>query len=100
MPQTTNRLFDEVARLMNDAAGVASGLRREVETVVRHQAERILRDLDLVKREEFEAVKDMARLTREENDRLRDRIAALEASVGSRGGAAGDAPLGGAPPIV
>jgi BMFP domain-containing protein YqiC len=50
MTQTTNRFFDEIARLMNDAAGVASGVRREVETVFRSQAERILRDLDVVKR--------------------------------------------------
>jgi BMFP domain-containing protein YqiC len=82
MTQTTNRFFDEVARLMNDAAGVASGVRREFDTVVRHQADRILRDLDLVKREEFEAVKDMARLAREENEALKARIAALEAKLG------------------
>src|SRR5262249_16931796 len=56
MTQTTNRFFDEMARLMNDAAGVASGVRREFETVFRNQADRILRDLDVVKREEFEAV--------------------------------------------
>ena len=55
MTQTSNRLFDEMARLMNDAAGAAQGVKREVETVMRGQAERILRDLDLVKREEFEA---------------------------------------------
>jgi len=82
MTQTTNRFFDEIARLMNDAAGVASGVRREFETMVRNQAERILRDLDLVKREEFEAVKDMARLAREENEALKARIAALEARLG------------------
>jgi BMFP domain-containing protein YqiC len=83
MTQTTNRFFDEIARLMNDAAGVASGVRREVETVFRSQAERILRDLDVVKREEFEAVKEMARLAREENEVLKARIAALEAKVGA-----------------
>jgi BMFP domain-containing protein YqiC len=82
MTQTTNRFFDEVARLMNDAAGVAQGVRREVETLMRSQAERILRDLDLVKREEFDAVKEMARLAREENEALKARIAALEAKVG------------------
>jgi BMFP domain-containing protein YqiC len=65
MVQTTNRFFDDVARLMNDAAGVAQGVRREFETLFRSQAERILRDLDVVQREEFEAVKDMARLARE-----------------------------------
>ena len=70
MTQTSNRFFDEIARLMNDAAGVAPGVRREFDTVFRNQAERILRDLDVVKREEFEAVKDMARLAREENEAL------------------------------
>ena len=83
MAQTSNRFFDEVARLMNDAAGVASGVRREVDTVMRTQAERILRDLDVVQREEFEAVKEMARLAREENEALKARIAALEAKLGT-----------------
>ena len=82
MAQTSNRFFDEVARLMNDAAGVASGVRREFDTVMRTQAERVLRDLDVVQREEFEAVKEMARLAREENEALRARIAALEAKLG------------------
>jgi len=79
MVQTTNRFFDEVARLMNDAAGAAQGVRREFETLFRSQAERILRDLAVVQREEFEAVKDMARLAREENEALKSRIAELEA---------------------
>jgi BMFP domain-containing protein YqiC len=82
MTQTSNRLFDEMARLMNDAAGVAQGVRREVEAAFRSQAERWLNDLDLVKREEFEAVKEMARLAREENEALKARIAALEARLG------------------
>jgi BMFP domain-containing protein YqiC len=85
MVQTTNRFFDEVARLMNDAAGAAQGMRREVETLFRNQAERILRDLDVVKREDFEAVKDMARLAREENEALKTRVAALEAALGKTG---------------
>jgi BMFP domain-containing protein YqiC len=89
MTQTTNRFFDEMARLMNDAAGVASGVRREFDTVVRNQADRILRDLDVVKREEFEAVKDMARLAREENEALKARIVALEAKLGQGGIAPG-----------
>jgi len=79
MTQTTNRFFDEMARLMNDAAGVAQGVRREFETLMRAQGERILRDLDVVKREEFEAVKEMARLAREENEALKARLDALEA---------------------
>lgn len=82
MTQTSNRFFDEIARVMNDAAGAAQGVKREVETVVRSQAERILRDLDLVKREEFEAVKDMARLAREENEALKARLDALEKKAG------------------
>jgi BMFP domain-containing protein YqiC len=82
MVQTTGRLYDELARLMNDAAGVAQGVRREFDTVLRTQAERILRDLDVVHREEFEAVKEMARLAREENEALKARLAALEAKLG------------------
>jgi len=89
MVQTTNRFFDEVARLMNDAAGVATGVRREFETLFRTQAERWLRDLDLVKREEFEAVKDMARIAREENEALKTRVAALEAALGKTGTSGG-----------
>jgi BMFP domain-containing protein YqiC len=61
------------------------GVKREVDTVMRNQAERILRDLDVVKREEFDAVKDMARLAREENEALKARIAALEARLGGTG---------------
>jgi BMFP domain-containing protein YqiC len=79
MTQTNNRIFDEMARLMNDAAGVAQGVRKEFDTLFRNQAERMLRDLDVVQREEFEAVKEMARLAREENEALKARIAALEA---------------------
>ena len=82
MTQTTNRFFDEVARLMNDAAGVAQSVKREVDTLFKTQAEKWMRDLDLVKREEFEAVKDMARLAREENEALKKRIEQLEAKLG------------------
>jgi BMFP domain-containing protein YqiC len=78
MTQTNNRFFDEMARLMNDAAGVAQGVRREFDTLFRAQAERILRELDVVQREEFEAVKEMARLAREENEALKARLEALE----------------------
>jgi BMFP domain-containing protein YqiC len=79
MTQTSNRMFDEMARLMNDAAGVAQGVRKEFDTLFRSQAERMLRDLDVVQREEFEAAKEMARLAREENEALKKRIEALEA---------------------
>jgi len=88
MTQTSGRFFDEIARLMNDASGVAQGVRREFETLFKTQAEKWLRDLDLVKREEFEAVKDMARLAREENETLKARLSALEAKVGGSAPAA------------
>jgi len=82
MTQTTNRFFDEIGRLMNDAVGAAPGMKKEVDTLWRGQAEKILRDLDVGMREEFEAVKDMARLAREENEGLKARILALEAKLG------------------
>ena len=84
MTQTSNRFFDEMARLMNDAAGAASGLRREFETVMRAQAERVMRSMDVVQREDFEAVKDMVRLAREENEALKARVEALEATLAAR----------------
>jgi len=96
MTQTSNRFFDEIARLMNDAAGVASGVRREFDTLFRSQAERILRDFDVVQREEFEAVKEMARLAREENEALRARLDALEGKL-APGGAT---PSPGSQPIM
>lgn len=79
MVSTSNRILDDIARLATDAAGAAQGVRREVETVVKTQIERLLRDLDVVTREEFEAVREMALLAREENDKLAARLAALEA---------------------
>lgn len=84
MTQTNNRIFDEMARLMNDAAGVAQGVRREFDTLFRAQAERMLRDLEVVSREEFEAVKEMAQNAREENEALKARIDALEAKLGDK----------------
>ncbi len=81
MTQTSNRLFDELARLMTDAAGSAQGLRREVETIIRSQGERILNEMDVVQREEFEAVKAMAEKAREENERLAARVEALESRL-------------------
>ena len=77
-----NRILDDIARLATDAAGAAQGVRREVETVVRTQIERLLRDLDVVTREEFEAVREMALIAREENDKLSQRLKALEERAG------------------
>jgi len=81
MTQTSNRLLDEFAKLMTDAAGAAQGVRREVEGVMRTQAERILENMDVVKREEFEAAKAMAEKARVENERLAGLIVVLEARV-------------------
>jgi BMFP domain-containing protein YqiC len=81
MTQTSNRIFDDIAKLMTDAAGMAQGVRREVESVVRAQLERLIRDMDVVSREEFEAVREMAVLAREANDRLAKRLSDLEARL-------------------
>jgi BMFP domain-containing protein YqiC len=82
MTQTTGRFFDELGKLITDAAGAAQGVRKEIESVVRAQAENILRELDVVQREEFEAVKAMAQKAREENEQLKQRIALLEEVLG------------------
>jgi len=99
MTQTNNRLLDEFAKLATDAAAVAQGMRREVETAVKSQAERFLADMDVVSRDDHEAVKEMASRARTENEALRDlvarldaRVAALEAKLGV---AAPDAPPAG-----
>ncbi len=82
MVRTSSRILDDIARLATDAAGAAQGVRREVETVVKTQIERLLGELDVVTREEFEAVREMALIAREENDKLAARLAALEARQG------------------
>lgn len=78
MTQGPNRLLDDFAKLMTDAAGVAQGARREVETAFRAQAERFLSDMDMVSREEHEAVKDMAVRALDRVDALEARLEALE----------------------
>jgi BMFP domain-containing protein YqiC len=84
MTQTSNRLLDEMARLMGDAASVAQGVKREAESVFRTQMERIVADLDLVKREEFDVVREMASQARTENEALKKRIAELEAALAAK----------------
>ena len=81
MTQTSNRLLDDMAKLMTDAAGAAQGLRQEAENLMRAQGEKILAGMDIVKREEFEAVKAMAEKARAENERLAGLVAALEARI-------------------
>lgn len=95
MPETRSRLADDLSRLFNDAAGLAGGVRREAETVVRSQLDRLLSTMDVVTREEFEAVRDMASRARAENEALTKRLEALEAKLaGTSGG-----PAGGVPPL-
>jgi BMFP domain-containing protein YqiC len=79
-----NRILDELAKLMTDAAGAAQGVRREAETAIQAQLERLLNSMDLVKREEFEAVREMAVKAREENDALAARLAELEEKLASK----------------
>lgn len=81
MSQNPNRMFDEIAKLMTDAAGVAQGAQREIESAFRSQAERFMAQMDVVKRDDFEAVKEMAANARTENDTLSARIDVLEARI-------------------
>jgi len=79
--QTQNPIFDQISQVMTEAAGAADGVRREAETVFRGQLQKILGDMELVTREEFEVVQEMASLAREENEALKARIEALEAKL-------------------
>lgn len=98
MTQTTSRIFDELGKLMTDAAGAAHGVRQEVESLVRTQAERLLNEMDVVPREEFEAVKAMARLAREENERLAAQLSSIEAKLADMEGGTAGAPKEPTPP--
>ncbi len=85
--QTDNRLLDDLARLATGAIGTLQGVKTEAETIVRQRLERILSDIDLVGREEFDAVKAMAANARAENEALKARIERLEAALKpARGG--------------
>jgi BMFP domain-containing protein YqiC len=83
MRQPRGRIFDDFSRLVSDASGVAQGVRREAESVLKRQMERLLAAMDIVSREEFEAVKQMAVMARDENERLERRIKDLEAKLGT-----------------
>jgi BMFP domain-containing protein YqiC len=86
MTQTNNPILDQIARMMTDAAGAAQGLRREIEGMVKAQGERIVADMNLVRREEHDAVKEMAAKAREENEQLAERVRRLEEMLSQRGG--------------
>lgn len=75
-----SRIFDDIGRLMNDAAGVAEGVRREVETAVKSQAERVISDLDLVKREDYDALRELVQVQGEEIKTLRHELDAMKAT--------------------
>src|SRR5579884_1542818 len=79
--QTENRFLDGMARFLTDAAGAAQAFRAEMETMVKARFERLMSDLDLVQREEFEAVKAMAARARVENEKLAARVVKLEAAL-------------------
>ena len=78
------RIFDDISKLFNDAAGAARGLGHEAEAMIKTQVERLLANMDVVNREEFEAVRDMAVAARNANDALERRIAELEAKLRQR----------------
>ncbi|MGL4489165.1 MAG: accessory factor UbiK family protein [Rhizobiaceae bacterium] len=81
MSNGTNRILDEFAKMMTDAAGAAQGVRREVEGAFRAQGEKLLNSMDLVKREEFDAVMEMAANARAHNEAQAAQLAALEARI-------------------
>ncbi len=86
MTQGPNRIFDEFAKLMTDAAGAAQGIKREAETAFKSQAERFMSEMDIVRRDELDVVREMAVRAREENEALKARLEALEARfAGSKG---------------
>lgn len=76
-----NRVYEDFTRLVTDAAEMAQGVRREAETAIKSQIERLLATMDVVTREEFEAVKQMAAKARDDNEKLSQRLAALEAGI-------------------
>lgn len=79
--QTDNPFLDSMAKLFTDAAGAANSVRTEVESIVRQRMERLVADMNLVHRDEFETVKAMAAKARTENESLAARVASLEALV-------------------
>ena len=88
--QTSNRFFDDLAKIASGAASTVVGVRQEIEALGRQRIERLVADFDLVRRDEFEAVKAMAANARAEQERLELRMAELEAKL------AGNAPGAGA----
>ena len=86
---TSNRLFDDFARLVTDAAGAAQGVRREAETVFKGRVERLIRDMDIASREEVDVLRDLVAAQRKQNEALTARVSALEARLGADAALAG-----------
>lgn len=84
MNTTSSKFFDELAKLMTNAASAAQGVRKELDSLIQSQVERVLNNLNVVKREEFDVVRDMAEKARAENERLEKRIADLEIRLPTR----------------
>lgn len=82
--QTQSSVFDDLARLMTGAMGMAQGANQEAKSFMRAQADRFVAEMDLVSRDEFEAVKQLASEARAEADALRERVSALEALLKDR----------------
>ncbi len=82
--QSRNRIFDDLSRLADGAASTVAGIKGEIEGVVRHQLERLLADMDVVPREEFEAIKAVATKARTEQEKLEKRVAGLEAALAAK----------------
>jgi len=80
--QTSNKIFEDISKLMTNAMGVAQGAKTEAETAMKGLIDRWMADSDFVTREEFDAVRAMAQKAREENASLEARIAALEGKQG------------------
>jgi BMFP domain-containing protein YqiC len=79
--QTDNRLFDDLAKLATNAIGTATAVRQEVEARFKAQLERLVVDMNLVTRDDYEAVKEMAAKARAEQEVLAERVAKLEAEL-------------------
>ena len=82
--QTSNRIFDDLARVANGAVTTIVGIKDEIEAIVRHRLEKALAEMDVVPREEFDAVKAMAAKARGEQDKLEKRLAKLEAKLAAK----------------
>ena len=82
--QTNNRILDDLAKVANGAVSTLVGVKSEIEATVRQQLERLLADLDLVQRDEFDAIKEVAIAARTEQEKLEKRIVALEAVIANQ----------------